>query len=282
MTKNLYHKLKGGIVENIAESVPYSKWTRVIDKEELGEGVFQIVAENPIVHVLPKPGQFFSLKTKEQGTKLLGRPIGVCQIVKNNNLVFWIQAVGEGTKALSRVRLGEKIQLIGPLGNGFSINKDKKALVVGGGIGIAPLVYLIKTLSSFQNSVRTLLGFRNVPYGIESIQAYTKNLTVVSEAGKGHKKGFVTPFLEKDLCSGLYETVYACGPPGLLKEVQRLCRAYNVPVQISIEERMACGVGACLVCACRVNDDKKEAGYHFVRACLEGPVFNGNEVMFDE
>ncbi len=257
----------------------YAADTWILSSDMVAPDICKLVVENPYPEVEVKAGQFFSIKPAMESSKLLRRPISVCEVSKNQ-ITFLIKTLGKGTKTLSELKKGEKLDVMGPLGNGFEVLEGKKALVVGGGIGTAPLVQLLEVLKEQgQDNVRTLLGYRERPYALELFEKHTSNIITASELYAAPHKGYVTEFMVEALKTETYEIVYACGPEPMLACIQAVCAQMHVPVQLSIEERMACGIGACLVCTCKVKDEQDEEGFKNVRSCKEGPVFYGDEVM---
>ena len=248
----------------------YTK-AKILSNIEISTGIYKMVVED-----LNKvnSGQFYMLK--HQGSTLLPRPISVCE-KQENSIVFVYAVVGTGTYEFSSLREGESIELIGPLGNGFDVDKkyDKVALV-SGGIGIAPMLELSKKLRQNNTDIKMDLyaGFRDDIYLTDEIGQYTNEVYISTDTGKQGHKGFVTDLLEVKN----YDTVLCCGPEIMMKKVIDMCKENNIKscdktvnVYVSMEKHMACGVGACLVCTCKTKDGNK-------RTCKDGPVFDGNYV----
>jgi len=255
---------------------------KIISKDKIADKVFSIIVERPIELDEIKSGQFFNLLPGENNYPLLRRPISVSMITEDT-IEFIIIVNGAGTRMIKEERLvGETLDILGPLGNGYELNPDfKNVLVVGGGIGIAPQRILTKELKNLNpDELTVIMGFREDAYGLETYQEYADNLIIATESGKVGHKGYVTQPLEEALEKTNYDMVYACGPKAMLKSVNKICEAKNTKVQLLMEERMACGIGACLVCTCKVKDSEKE--YKNARTCKDGPVFYGEEVLFDE
>ena len=178
--------------------------------------------------------------------------------------------VGQGTKHLSKLRVNDELQIMGPLGNGFEVDKIKgKIAVVSGGIGIAPLVYLIKKLAGCEIDLYS--GFKTVDYSVDSVEKYVNKINLSTESGKIGHKGYITDILNpKD-----YRTVICCGPEIMMRKVITMCNDAKVPVYVSMENHMACGIGACLVCTCKTKGGNK-------RTCKDGPVFIGKDLIFND
>ncbi|NLN05482.1 MAG: dihydroorotate dehydrogenase electron transfer subunit [Clostridiaceae bacterium] len=220
-----------------------------------------------------KPGQFFHVKC---GEGYLRRPFSVCDF-KDGMLRIAFEEKGRGTKALARVKQGEYVDVLGPLGNGFDIGYDR-ICVVGGGIGVFPLLYLLnKSEGSRKDAVLGFLCKDKVVLENE-FENSCDNLVIACDDGSYGVRGFVTTALEKHLEKHDFDIVYTCGPSIMMKKVYEICKKHNIPCQVSLEERMGCGIGACLVCVCEV---KKENVLQNKRVCKDGPVMWANEVYYD-
>ena len=218
----------------------------------------------------PKAGQFFMLKDLSSAT-LLPRPISVCDWA-DGILTFLYQAVGRGTNELARMQPGAELLLTGPLGNGFPIAElQGKIALVSGGIGTAPMVLTAQKLKEAGCTVDCFCGFRSQPFLTDELAARTDSVHIATEDGSVGTRGFVTAILNpRD-----YAAVLCCGPEPMMKAVTNLCKTAGTPVYVSLENKMACGVGGCLVCTCTDNNGKNW------RTCKEGPVFRGEEINFD-
>lgn len=242
---------------------------KVISKEQVGKDVFDIVVENPELCKLAKPGQFAHIKVEG---KTLRRPISICNADDTTmRLVFAIK--GEGTDILSKVKVGEYLDIISPLGNGFKIDKDKKYCFVGGGIGVPPLLFAAK----YAIDPIVITGFRDEHCIILQEDFIEKGAELVLTTDDGSKgiKCFVTDVLEEKIKE--VDEVCACGPMPMLEVISEICKRNNKPCQASLEERMGCGVGACLVCACKIKTKDSEEYKH---VCIDGPVFDLEKVVF--
>ncbi|MCL2030827.1 MAG: dihydroorotate dehydrogenase electron transfer subunit [Oscillospiraceae bacterium] len=213
----------------------------------------------------PVPGQFVHIDCG--GGLLLRRPLSLCGY--DNGIARLVYAArGEGTRRLSRRRPGERLDMLGPLGRGFVMD-SRPALLVGGGIGVPPLVFCADRA---EGRVHAVLGFRNAD-AVCLTEAFA-SAEVLTDDGSAGAKGYPHEALRAHLQTGDWARVLACGPVPMLRAVAKVCAEHGVECQVSLEERMACGVGACLVCACGVNGDYK-------RVCADGPVFDAREVEWD-
>lgn len=211
------------------------------------------------------PGQFYMLRGWREGP-FLNRPISISNIYKDK-IIFLYELRGKGTKIFSELKENDEIKLIGPLGRGFSFEKDEKVALVSGGIGIAPFVYLSRKMTG---NIDLYAGFRKKPYIIKDLKENINRIYISTEDGSVGYKGLVTGVFNPEG----YTKVYTCGPISMMKAVVKICIEKNIPVEVSMESRMACGIGACLGCTIETISGMK-------RVCKEGPVFNGREVVFD-
>lgn len=224
----------------------------------------------------PRPGQFYMLRIENQSS-LLPRPISVFDYDNDTKQVsFLYQVVGNGTRDLSALKSGDQICLTGPLGNGFNISKlsdmDGKIALVGGGIGIAPLYYLAKKIKENYNFYPDIfLGFRDDIYCTDEFKQVSNIFKFTTDSGNSGIKGVVLSVYNP----ADYSIIYCCGPHNMMKAVASSCENIDTKIFVSLENKMACGIGACLVCTCGNKSGK------FVRTCKEGPVFNGKEIDFD-
>ena len=241
---------------------------RLLEKKELAPGIFDFWVENELFAQSAQPGQFAHLLVPG---KTLRRPISICDVDagrKALRLVFEVR--GEGTEVLSRTNPGETLDILAPLGHGFSLGSpDEKAVFVGGGIGVPPLLYAARR---YGKNATVILGFRNKDAVILEQDFRDAGCQVIVATDDG----FVTACLQ-DVLQQPADVVYACGPTPMLKAVSVSAQEKGIPCQVSLEERMGCGVGACLVCACKIKVHGKE---QFLHVCKDGPVFDAKEVVW--
>lgn len=203
----------------------------------------------------------------------LRRPISICEIDRTNGTIRIVFEVrGEGTSVIAQINEGMLIDIIGPLGHGFTLlDKTKKIIVIGGGIGTPPML----EVANHYDNPTAIIGFRSANAVIlHKDFCDVSNTILCTDDGTQGEKGYVTTALEKEIENA--EMIYACGPHVMLKGVIDIANKHNVPCEVSLEERMACGVGACLVCACKTVKDGKE---YFAHVCKDGPVFKSEEVV---
>ena len=247
----------------------------IIRKKELAPGIFDFVVCCPALASLSEAGQFANIRVEG---KTLRRPISICDVDRGNGLLrFVIEVRGEGTDRLCQLESGQRMDLLAPLGNGFSLPEIKgTALFVGGGIGVPPLLYPAK---QYGRGATVILGFRSAAQSIliGDFAAAGCSVQVATDDGSMGHHGFVTDLIQQSLSQQRPDIVYTCGPPLMLKAVAALCEEKNIPCQVSLEERMACGAGACLVCACKTVRD---GGTVYRHVCKDGPIFDSREVVW--
>jgi dihydroorotate dehydrogenase electron transfer subunit len=239
----------------------YSK-EKVYENIKINDSIYKIVLKGSFSGL---PGQFYMLRSWKN-EPLLSRPISIHNLYEDK-IEFMYQVVGEGTEALSRLKSGDALEMTGPLGNGFAIDKiSGKIAVVAGGIGTAPMCHLIKQLKG--RNITAYYGFRDKVYGLEEIESFVKDVKISTEDGSAGHKGYVTDILKPEL----YDVVLCCGPEIMMNKVINMCRDKNVSIYVTLEKHMACGIGVCLVCTCKTKNGNK-------RACKDGPVFNGLDLL---
>lgn len=245
----------------------------IVSQQCIGTDIYDMVLSFPKGAKEARPGQFIAMYC-EDGTKLLPRPISICGIdAEAGTLRVVYRIAGEGTRLFSQMKAGDSLEVMGPLGNGFTM-KDKKAIIVGGGIGIPPMLELAKQLDCEKTVV---LGYRDELFLKEEFEACA-NVAVATEDGSTGTKGTVIDAIEAAQVSG--EIIYACGPMPMLKALAEYTDAHGMEAQISLEERMACGIGACLGCICKTKEKDHHTNVNNTRICKDGPVFDAKEVVF--
>ena len=246
---------------------------KVLEVTQLPSGGWTMTVESHgIAEQISAPGQFLHIKCGH--SHLLRRPISICNWSAQRDLIRVVFEVrGKGTQWLARRKVGDSLDVLGPLGNGFSVRPEGKYLLVGGGIGVPPLLGCAVQGS---RNCTAVLGFRSARHAMlleEFGQACPGGVRLATDDGSLGYHGFVDVLgrqeLEKD---NAFTGVLACGPKPMLKSVAAVCAQAGVPCQVSMEERMGCGVGACLVCACQMADGAMK------HVCKDGPVFPAEEV----
>lgn len=242
---------------------------QLVKKSEPAPNIFDFTVCCPTLAKKAQPGQFAQIAVPG---KTLRRPISICD-VNGDNLRFVFGIKGDGTKVLSQTKEGEALDILAPLGHGFEIPENSTVAFVGGGIGVPPMLYSAKSAQQ----AMAILGFRNKDAVIlqKDFEKVCCKTTVTTDDGSYGVHGFVTDVLKEEISQ--VDMVCACGPTPMLKAVAAVCAAANKPCQVSLEERMGCGIGACLVCACMTKENGKE---NYKHVCKNGPVFNAEEVVW--
>ncbi len=219
-------------------------------------------------------GQFASLYVNDQ-SKILPRPISISEIDKENEvLTFVIQIVGDGTKKLSTLKVADKVSMLVPLGTGYDLDKvGDVTYLIGGGVGIPPLVEAYNQLKQKNKNVKVILGFRDTLFLTDKFEE--KDLYVCTDSGSNGFKGNVVEFLKTIKNPN---TILSCGPKPMLKGIVEYAKENDIDTQISMEERMACSVGVCLGCVINLMDNGKKVSK---KVCVDGPVFRGEDICFE-
>lgn len=251
---------------------------KIVENKKVAPDFYRMRVESAYLAKNTKPGQFLEVKCSDSAEPLLRRPFSAHRILKSSVEILY-EVVGKGTQLLSKKKAQDNIDLIGPLGNGFKPFPGKKhAVLVAGGVGVAPLLALAGRISVKKPGSHVIIGAKNKA-GLLCEKEF-KDLgcfvMVSTEDGsKGHK-GYATEILKHLLKTIGCQTsgIYACGPHPMLKAAAHISSLMDVPCQVSLEEKMACGIGVCLGCPVKI----KESGYKMV--CKDGPVFDAKEIAW--
>ncbi|MDD6381152.1 MAG: dihydroorotate dehydrogenase electron transfer subunit [Lachnospiraceae bacterium] len=246
----------------------------IIRQEEVSEGIYSMWIKTPSAREA-RAGQFVNLFCDDE-SRLMPRPISICEIdMERSSLRLVYRVSGEGTREFSKYTSGHEIEMIGPLGNGFPIDiPEKDVMIIGGGIGIPPMLQLAK---KFPKSCKIVLGYQNFPFLMKEFEKTGSKVYVATESGKyGFKGNVIGAIMQNYLTAGV---IYACGPAGMLRAVKKFAEVKKVPCYVSMEERMACGIGACLGCTVDTIDINDHLNVKKARVCKDGPVFNAQEVI---
>ena len=239
---------------------------KVVSQEALTDDICSMWIQADEIAKAAKPGQFISVYTKDK-SKVLPRPISLCEIDKEQGrLRIVYRVVGAGTKEFSAYQAGDDIEIMGPLGNGFPL-KEKKAFLIGGGIGIPPMLELAKNLNCEKQMV---LGYRDVLFLNDEFEQYGRVYAATEDGSAGTKGNVIDAIRENGLDA---EIIYACGPTPMLRALKAYAAEHGMECWLSLEEKMACGIGACLACVCKSKDIDEHSHVHNKRICKDGPVF---------
>ncbi|HET6384663.1 MAG TPA: dihydroorotate dehydrogenase electron transfer subunit [Armatimonadota bacterium] len=244
-----------------------------------GPGCFRLWIESPEISQVAQPGQFVNVRSETGWTPLLRRPFSFCDIDPEAGAFSLLyQVVGPGTARMSQLQAGDPISIVGPLGNGFSLDAPTRySILCAGGIGIAPFPAVARALQG-RTILRAVIGARAESLCLcqKDLSDLEISLSIATEDGSAGVRGFVTEPLRQALEMNPpgETTVFACGPEPMLAAVAALCREYGCEGQLSVEAVMGCGVGACLSCVFHTPDAR------YIRSCVEGPVFGTREILF--
>lgn len=250
---------------------------KVISQEMIAADIFSMWIETKAAKTAA-PGQFISVYTSD-GSKLLPRPISICEIDSEAGrlrIVYRVTGENTGTEQFSKLTAGDSISLIGPLGNGFPLDKaaGKRAFLMGGGIGVPPILELAKQLSCAEKQI--VVGYRNDQTFLREQFEENGKLYISTEDGSVGTKGNVMNAISENGLEA--DIIYACGPTPMLRAIKNYAEERGIECYISLEERMACGIGACLACTCKSKEKDHHTNVHNKRICKDGPVFLSTEV----
>ncbi len=247
-------------------------------QEQLAAGIYSMWIQVPQIASQAAAGQFVDLYSKD-GSRLLPRPISLCGIDREQGRIRLVYRVaGAGTEEFSHLRAGDTIDVLGPLGNGFTLREGKKAFLIGGGIGIPPMLELAKVLSAVngREQVQAVLGYRNSQLFLKEEFEPWASVYVATEDGSAGTAGNVLDAIRKNGLDA--QVIYACGPTPMLRALKAYAAEQGIECWLSLEEKMACGVGACLACVCQSKEVDGHSHVHNKRVCKDGPVFLADEI----
>lgn len=246
---------------------------KVVRAEQLAVDVYSMTIYAPEIAEQAVPGQFISYYC-EDSDKLLPRPISLCEVDRQEGTLRIVyRVVGAGTKELSDKKAEDKVRILGPLGNGFPL-EDKKAVLIGGGIGIPPMLQLARELPGY---VTVVVGYRDSQTFLRGeLEAVADRVVIATEDGSVGTKGNVIDAIKAEGITG--DVVYSCGPTPMLRGVKAWGLEQGIPVYLSLEEKMACGIGACLACVCQSTEVDSHSKVNNKRICKDGPVFLSTDI----
>lgn len=246
----------------------------IIRQEEIADQIYSMWLRTEQIAQHAKAGQFVSVYCSD-GSRILPRPISICEIDKADGAIRLVYRIaGKGTEEFSVLHTGDQLEVVGPLGNGFP-TKSQKAFLIGGGIGIPPMLELAKTLDCEK---QIILGYRNDELFLADELKRQGEVYIATEDGSIGTKGNVLDAIRENALSA--DIIYACGPTPMLRALKEYAIEKDIECWISMEERMACGIGACLACVCKSANKDGHTNVKNKRICKEGPVFRAREVEF--
>ena len=246
----------------------------VISQECIAKDIYSMWISTKAIAREAKPGQFVSVYTKD-ASRLLPRPISLCEIDREKDALRIVYRIaGDGTREFSRLRAGDTIDILGPLGNGFPLEeaKGKRVMLMGGGIGIPPM---LETAKAIQGEKIIVSGYRDELFLTEELNA-AGQLYLATEDGSAGTKGNVLDAVKANRLEA--DLIFACGPTPMLRAIKAYALDKGIPCWVSMEEKMACGIGACLACVCKSTEVDGHSQVHNKRICKDGPIFLSTEV----
>lgn len=254
----------------------YQENALVLEQKKIASGIYRLVVQTKEIAAHAKAGQFVSVYSND-ASRLLPRPISLCEIDPEKGtlvLVYRVTGEGTGTEEFSRLKKDDTVRILGPLGNGFPVEaaEGKRAFLIGGGIGIPPILQLARAVKGEKEIV---LGYRDELFLYDAFQK-EGNVTAATEDGSFGTRGNVLDAIKEAALSA--DIIFACGPTPMLRALKEYALAQDMECYISMEERMACGIGACLACVCKTKDKDAHSNVNNKRICKEGPVFDAREV----
>lgn len=256
----------------------FEEIVKVVSQNSLGNGIFDMVLQTENIAKAAKAGQFVSVYSND-ASKLLPRPISLCGIDREKGtlrLVYRVTGEGTGTEEFSRLKAGDTVKILGPLGNGFTVVPGKKAFLIGGGIGVPPMLQLAKEMKASGEDIQVVMGYRNSDtFLLEEFEEVAETFVATEDGSLGTKGNVIDAIKNEKLNADI---IYTCGPTPMLRALKAYAEENNMECYISMEERMACGIGACLACVCKSKEKDAHTNVNNKRICKEGPVFNAKEV----
>lgn len=247
----------------------------ILQQECIGTDIYSLWLDAPQIASQAKPGQFISVYSNDSG-RVLPRPISICEIDREKGALRIVYRIaGKGTKEFSGMKAGETLDILGPLGNGFPMDviKGKRVFMMGGGIGVPPMV---QTAKEAEAEVTVIAGYRNSEIFLKEELEQNGTLVIATEDGSVGTKGNVMDAIRENHLEA--DVIFACGPTPMLRAIKTYAEENGILCYISMEEKMACGVGACLACVCKSKDVDHHSHVHNKRICKDGPVFLSTEV----
>lgn len=248
----------------------------IAEQKQIAAGIYSMWLEAGQIAAAARPGQFVSVYSRDK-SRMLPRPISLCEIDRERGMIRLVYRVaGKGTEEFSKYGAGETLELLGPLGNGFPLERcprGKRAFLIGGGIGIPPMVQLAAEL---RGEAAAVAGYRDELFLTDELSAHAP-LYLATEDGSAGTKGNVLDCIREHGLEA--DVIYACGPKPMLRALKAYAQEKGIECWVSMEERMACGIGACLACVCESKDVDGHSQVHNKRICREGPVFLAGDII---
>ena len=259
-------------------SEKFQETVTVVSQKQIGTGIYDLTIQTKEIAAAAKAGQFVSVYSND-ASKLLPRPISLCGIDRKAGtlrLVYRVTGEHTGTEEFSRLQAGDTMKIMGPLGNGFTVEKGRKAFLIGGGIGVPPMLQLAKEMKDAGENFQIVMGYRDAgTFLLDEFKEQGESFVATEDGSVGTKGNVLDAIRENHLDA---DVIYACGPTPMLRALKAYAEEQNMTCYVSMEERMACGIGACLACVCNSTEKDAHSNVKNKRICKEGPVFNAKEV----
>lgn len=259
-------------------SEKFQETVTVVSQKQIGTGIYDLTIQTKEIAAAAKAGQFVSVYSND-ASKLLPRPISLCGIDRKTGtlrLVYRVTGEHTGTEEFSRLQAGDTMKIMGPLGNGFTVEKGRKAFLIGGGIGVPPMLQLAKEMKDVGENFQIVMGYRDAgTFLLDEFKEQGESFVATEDGSVGTKGNVLDAIRENHLDA---DVIYACGPTPMLRALKAYAEEQNMTCYVSMEERMACGIGACLACVCNSTEKDAHSNVKNKRICKEGPVFNAKEV----
>lgn len=255
------------------DNMTYRENARIIRQNCIAQGVYDLLLDTKDIAANAVPGQFVSVYSKD-GSRLLPRPISICE-ANGNELRLVYRVVGKGTAEFCEYKENDTLDIMGPLGNGYEL-KGECPMLLGGGIGIPPMLKLAQEFAKKGIKSTVILGYRDNQLFLKDEFDKVADVYVATEDGSEGTKGNVLDAVrDNNLCGDI---IYSCGPTPMLRAIKAYGEEKDIETYVSLEEKMACGVGACLACVCKTKHVDEHSNVNNARICKDGPVFNAKEV----
>ena len=259
-------------------SEKFQETVTVVSQKQIGTGIYDLTIQTREIAAAAKAGQFVSVYSND-ASKLLPRPISLCGIDRKAGtlrLVYRVTGEHTGTEEFSRLQAGDTMKIMGPLGNGFTVEKGRKTFLIGGGIGVPPMLQLAKEMKDAGENFQIVMGYRDAgTFLLDEFKEQGESFVATEDGSVGTKGNVLDAIRENHLDA---DVIYACGPTPMLRALKAYAEEQNMTCYVSMEERMACGIGACLACVCNSTEKDAHSNVKNKRICKEGPVFNAKEV----
>ena len=259
-------------------SEKFQETVTVVSQKQIGTGIYDLTIQTKEIAAAAKAGQFVSVYSND-ASKLLPRPISLCGIDRKAGtlrLVYRVTGEHTGTEEFSRLQAGDTMKIMGPLGNGFTVEKGRKAFLIGGGIGVPPMLQLAKEMKDAGENFQIVMGYRDAgTFLLDEFKEQGESFVATEDGSVGTKGNVLDAIRENHLDA---DVIYACGPTPMLRALKAYAEEQNMTCYVSMQERMACGIGACLACVCNSTEKDAHSNVKNKRICKEGPVFNAKEV----